>query len=65
MHESGAFGERDIQRAIAEIQDSTGAQQIGVGIKNVLEASKNASLAEDKAGVFANRISQAIAEGGM
>lgn len=65
MQQSRAFADADVQRAIKEIEESTGGQQIGVGIQSVLTAIQTASQDEDRAGRFAEVMSEAIAEGTM
>jgi vesicle-fusing ATPase len=60
LHESGAFD--DIDRAIREIQDTTGSQDIGVvGIKKILTGIETAKQDQDVPGRFARVISRAIA----
>ncbi|OAL01382.1 AAA-domain-containing protein [Phaeosphaeriaceae sp. SRC1lsM3a] len=59
LHESGAFD--DIDRAIGEIQESTGSQEIGVGIKKILTGIETAKQDQDVTGRFARVMSRAIA----
>lgn len=58
---SGAFSERDQQRAIGEIQEFTGSSEIGVGVKKILTAIETAKQDQDVPGRFARVISGAIA----
>jgi vesicle-fusing ATPase len=58
---SGAFSDHDKQRAIAEVQEITGSDQVGIGVKKILTAIKTAKQDEDVAGRFARVISRAIA----
>ncbi|KAH7410247.1 P-loop containing nucleoside triphosphate hydrolase protein [Phaeosphaeria sp. MPI-PUGE-AT-0046c] len=58
LRESGAFD--DIDRAIGEIQESTGSQEIGVGIKKILTGIETAKQDQDVPGRFARVMSRAI-----
>jgi vesicle-fusing ATPase len=59
LQESGAFD--NIDRAIREIQESTGSQEIGVGIKKILTGIETAKQDQDVPGRFARVMSRAIA----
>lgn len=62
MNESQAFTPQEVQDAIREIQEITGAQDVGVGIKRVLLAIETAKQDVDKASRFAGVLGRAIAE---
>lgn len=59
MHESGIFNQNEISKVLSEITETTGGQQLSIGVKAVLTAITTASHSEDKVGRFA----QIIAEG--
>lgn len=61
LQNSGAFSDRDQQRAIGEIQEITGSAEVGVGIKKLLTAIQTAKEDQDVPGRFARVMSQAIA----
>ena len=61
LNQSGAFSERDQQRAIGEIQEITSSAEIGVGIKKILTAIETAKQDQDVPGRFARVMSSAIA----
>ncbi|KAH6643749.1 P-loop containing nucleoside triphosphate hydrolase protein [Boeremia exigua] len=61
LQESGAFSDRDQQRAISEIQEITGSTDIGVGIKKILTGIETAKQDQDVPGRFARVMSRAIA----
>ncbi|KZM22318.1 Vesicle-fusing ATPase [Ascochyta rabiei] len=61
LQESGAFSDRDQQRAISEIQEITGSTEIGVGIKKILTGIETAKQDQDVPGRFARVMSRAIA----
>ncbi len=63
MQESGAFDTEGIQRAISEIEQTVEKREIGVGIEHVLACVETAKQVPDHAGMFAEKISEAIAEG--
>lgn len=65
MQESGRFSEQDISRAITEIEQSTGSNQIGVGVQGVLTAIQTANQDQDRAGRFAEVMAEAVSESGM
>ena len=60
LQQSGAFADRDLQRAIGEIQDITGNAEIGVGIKKILTAIETAKQDQDLPGRFARVMSRQI-----
>ena len=63
MRESGAFTGEDARSAINEIQEITGTQEVGVGIKKVLLGIETAKQDEgNMAGRFASVMARAIAE---
>ncbi|KAF2853894.1 AAA-domain-containing protein [Plenodomus tracheiphilus IPT5] len=61
LQESGAFSDRDQQRAITEIQEITGSAEVGVGIKKILTGIETAKQDQDVPGRFARVMSRAIA----
>lgn len=61
LQQSGAFPDRDQQRAIGEIQEITGSTDVGVGIKKILTAIQTAKEDQDVPGRFARVMSHAIA----
>ncbi|KAJ4992201.1 ATPase [Stagonosporopsis vannaccii] len=61
LQESGAFSDRDQQRAISEIEEITGSREIGVGIKKILTGIETAKQDQDVPGRFARVMSRAIA----
>lgn len=63
MQESGAFEAQDVPRVMEEIEGTTGRQDINVGVQQVLLGIQTARQRSDRAGRFAEVISQAIAEG--
>jgi vesicle-fusing ATPase len=60
LQQSGAFSERDQQRAIGEIQEITESQNVGVGVKKILTAIKTAQEDQDVPGRFSRVMSSAI-----
>lgn len=60
LQESGAFSDRDLQRAIGEIQEITGSTDVGVGIKQILTAINTAKQDQDLPGRFARVMSRQI-----
>lgn len=64
MRDSKVFGPEDITKAIAEIRDITRSEEVGVGIKHVLQAIETAKFDADMVSRFANTLSRAIAERG-
>ena len=61
LQQSGAFADRDLQRAIGEIQEITGGAEIGVGIKQILTAINTARQDQDLPGRFARVVARQIA----
>lgn len=61
LQQSGAFSDRDQQRAIGEIQEITGGAEVGVGIKKILTAIETAKQDQDVPGRFARVMSRHIA----
>jgi vesicle-fusing ATPase len=59
LQESNAF--EDIDRALREIEESTGSKDIGVGIKKILTGIETAKQDQDVPGRFARVMSRAIA----
>ena len=64
MNESGAFDPNDVNRSIGEIEETVQKREIGVGILHILQAIETAKQDSDRAGRFAELMSDAIAEGG-
>ena len=60
LQKSGAFSDRDQQRAIGEIQEITGSTDVGVGVKKILTAIETAKEDQDVPGRFARVMSSAI-----
>jgi vesicle-fusing ATPase len=60
MRESGQFDAEGIQRAIAEIEETTGSKQIGVGIQQILLGIQTAMQDPDRAGRFAELMCENI-----
>ncbi len=65
LRESGAFEEREQERAIAEIRDVTRREEVGVGIKNILLGIETAKQDEDMVGRFVGVVARAVAERGF
>lgn len=61
LRHTGAFSDRDQSRAIAEIESQVGSKDIGLGVKQILNAIGTAKQDEDVADRFAWVISDAIA----
>ena len=62
MRESKAFTTQEASSAMREIQEITGAQDVGVGIKRILLAIETAKQDADKASRFAGVMGRAIAQ---
>lgn len=62
MRESGVFGDAEIERAIGEIRETTGRQELGVGVQQVLLAIQTAMQDEDRTGRFAEVVAEAVAD---
>lgn len=60
LQHSGAFSDRDLQRAIGEIQEITGSAEVGVGIKKILTGIETAKQDQDLPGRFARVMSRQI-----
>jgi vesicle-fusing ATPase len=60
LRQTGAFSDRDMGRAIQEIEERTMGKHIGVGVKAVLMAIATAKQDDDMAGSFAEIISDQI-----
>ncbi|KAI9784401.1 MAG: transport between ER and Golgi ATPase protein [Peltula sp. TS41687] len=59
---SGVFSDQDQMRAIEELRELTGSDQVGVGIKKILLAIETARQDEDMPGRFARVIARAVAD---
>ncbi|GAB7366660.1 hypothetical protein MBLNU230_g8643t1 [Neophaeotheca triangularis] len=63
MHESGAFEEADIHRALSEIKETTNTDgYVGVGIQTVQLSIETAMQDPDRTGRFVEAICEAIAD---
>jgi len=62
MQESGVFAGEDIERAVTEIEQTTGGRSIGVGIQQVQLCIQTAMHVQDRPGRFAEVMSEAIAD---
>ncbi|KAI6883659.1 AAA-domain-containing protein [Hortaea werneckii] len=62
MQESGAFSAPDVQRAVGEIEQTTGGQKINVGVAKVLLGIQTAMQDPDRTGRFAEVIGEAVAD---
>lgn len=60
LQASGAFTDEDEQRAINEIEETTGSTEIAVGIKKILTGIETAKQDQDVPGRFARVISRII-----
>jgi vesicle-fusing ATPase len=60
LQRSGSFPDRELQRAIGEIQEYMGSAEIGVGIKKILTNIETAKQDQDLAGRFARVMSRDI-----
>jgi vesicle-fusing ATPase len=65
LEKNGAFSPQDIGRALREIRDMTGSEELGVGVKKILSGIETAKQDhEDMSGRFAAVIARAVAERG-
>jgi vesicle-fusing ATPase len=64
MKDTKVFSSDDMAKAIAEIKDITRSEEVGVGIKHVLQAIETAKHDTDLVTRFAGTLSRAIAERG-
>ena len=65
LRESDAFSESDHQRrAIDELRELTGSDEVGVGVKKILLGIETARQDEDMPGRFASVIARAVVERG-
>lgn len=62
LKESGQFDEQGIERAIGEIESTTGSKEIGVGIAQIVLAIQTAMQDDDRAGRFAEVMCEAVNE---
>ncbi|THZ27758.1 AAA-domain-containing protein [Aureobasidium pullulans] len=62
MKQSGAFADADIQRALTEIQETTGSRTIDVGVSSILLAIQTAKQDQDRTGRFAEVVSEMCAD---
>ncbi|KAJ9633027.1 transport between ER and Golgi ATPase protein [Knufia peltigerae] len=65
MKDTKVFGSEDATKAITEIKDITRSEEVGVGIKHVLQAIETAKHDSDLVSRFAGTMSRAIAERGQ
>ncbi|ETI25498.1 hypothetical protein G647_02271 [Cladophialophora carrionii CBS 160.54] len=64
MNESKTFQAGEVAKAIAEIKDITRSDEVGVGVKHVLQAIETAKFDADRVSRFAGTLSRSIAERG-
>ncbi len=64
MRESGAFSDEQQSRALDEITQLTGSEDIGVGVKKILLGIETARQDEDSVGRFASVIARAVGDRG-
>lgn len=62
MKQSGVFSDSDINRAMGEIEDTTGSKTINVGVSSILLAIQTAKQDQDKTGRFAEVLSEMCAD---
>jgi vesicle-fusing ATPase len=62
MKQSGIFADGDVNRALTEIEETTGSKSINVGISSILLAIQPAKQDEDKTGRFAEVLSEMCAD---
>jgi vesicle-fusing ATPase len=62
MKQSGVFSDSDINRAIGEIEETTGSKTINVGVSSILLAIQTAKQDQDKTGRFAEVVSEMCAD---
>ncbi|KAI5236949.1 AAA-domain-containing protein [Aureobasidium subglaciale] len=62
MKQSGVFSDPDINRALGEIEETTGSKTINVGVSSILLAIQTAKQDQDKTGRFAEVLSEMCAD---
>jgi vesicle-fusing ATPase len=62
MRQSGVFSDSDINRALGEIEETTGSKTINVGVSSILLAIQTAKQDQDKTGRFAEVLSEMCAD---
>ncbi|GAB7351580.1 hypothetical protein MBLNU459_g2202t1 [Dothideomycetes sp. NU459] len=62
MKQSGAFSDNDVQRAIQELQDVTGSENVNVGVASILTAIQTAKQDADPTSRFAEIVGEMCAE---
>ncbi|KAF2436294.1 AAA-domain-containing protein [Tothia fuscella] len=63
LRESGVFTDKQaIKRILAELQDTTGESEVGVGIKRILDAVTRAKQSRDAPGRFAEIVAEYVVE---
>ncbi|KAG9766998.1 AAA-domain-containing protein, partial [Aureobasidium melanogenum] len=62
MKQSGVFSDSDINRAMGEIEETTGSKTINVGVSSILLAIQTAKQDQDKTGRFAEVLSEMCAD---
>ena len=62
MKQSGVFSDSDINRALGEVEETTGSKTINVGVSSVLLAIQTAKQDQDKTGRFAEVLSEMCAD---
>jgi vesicle-fusing ATPase len=61
LQHSGVFSEQDQNRAIREIEETTGTRDIQVGVKTILTTIETAKEDSDMPGRFARALTRSIA----
>lgn len=62
MKQSGVFSDSDINRALGEVEETTGTKTINVGVSGILLAIQTAKQDQDKTGRFAEVLSEMCAD---
>jgi vesicle-fusing ATPase len=62
MKQSGVFSDSDINRALGEVEETTGSKTINVGVSSILLAIQTAKQDQDKTGRFAEVLSEMCAD---
>lgn len=62
MKQSGVFSDSDINRALGEVEETTGSNTINVGVSGILLAIQTAKQDQDKTGRFAEVLSEMCAD---
>jgi vesicle-fusing ATPase len=65
MKQSNVFSDSDINRALGEVEETTGSKTINVGVSSILLAIQTAKQDQDKTGRFAEVLSEMCADNAM